>query len=81
MEVVALMHLAGMQPPFQNFMGKLVRRHQRKIAREGKQQHRVNPRGFQQPQLFRQRSQQLQSVIGRKMRAGCGSKVTTTECP
>ena len=63
-EVVAFVNFTGMQTLFQNFMGKLVRRHQRKIAREGKQQNRVDSGGFEQAQFFRQRSQQLQAVIG-----------------
>jgi len=45
-------------------MSKLVRRHERKIAREGKQQNRVNASSFEQPQFFRKRSQQLEIVIG-----------------
>ncbi len=56
-EVVAFVNFAGVQAPFQNFMGELVRRHQRKIAREGKQHHRVDPGRFEQAQFFRKRSQ------------------------
>jgi Skp family chaperone for outer membrane proteins len=80
-KVIAFVNLARMQALLQNFMRKLARRHQRKIAREGKQQNRIHSSGLQQPQLFRKRSQQFQILIGTQMRAGCGSNVTTTECP
>ena len=63
-EVVALVHFAGMQAPLQNLMGKLMRCHQRKIAREGKQQNRVDAGSFEQAQFFWKRSQQFQILIG-----------------
>src|ERR1039458_6891309 len=71
-EVVAFVNLAGMQALLQNFMGKLVRRHQRKIAREGEQQNRVDAGGFQQAQFLRSRSQQFQVVIGTQDAGGVG---------
>ncbi len=45
-------------------MSKLMRRHQRKIARERQQQNRIDSSSFQQPQLFRERGKQFQTVIG-----------------
>src|ERR1035441_9094561 len=54
-EVVAFMNFAGMQPLLQNSMSKLVRRHEREIAREGKEQDRIDTGGFQQTQFFRKR--------------------------
>jgi len=63
-ESYTLRELHGHAAAVSEFHGQTGAASSAKIAREGKQQHRVNPRGFQQPQLFRQRSQQLQSVIG-----------------
>jgi hypothetical protein len=73
-EVVAFVNFPGMKPLLKNFMGKLVRRHQRKIAREGEQQDRIDAGGFQESQLFRKRSQQLQVVIGPQDAGGVGIK-------
>src|SRR5208282_3229163 len=69
-EVVAFVNFTGMQALFQNFMSKLMRRHQRKIAREGKQQNRVDAGGFEQPQFLRKWGQQLEIVIGTQDASG-----------
>src|SRR5208282_2586515 len=71
-EVVAFVDFPGMQALLQDFMGKLVRRHQRKIARKREQQDRVDPGGFQQAQFFRKRSQQFQVVTGTQDAGGMG---------
>ena len=55
-------------------MGKLVRRHERKIAREREQQNRVDARRFQQAQFFRKRSQKFQVVIGTQNAGWVGLK-------
>ncbi len=64
-----------MQFLFQDALGELPRRHQRKIAPERQDQHGINARGFEQAQFLRQRSKQLQSGVGaqdaRRMRLEC----------
>src|ERR1700722_13230315 len=63
-EVVPLMNFTRLQALLQNVVGELMRRHQRKVARKGKQQNRIDAGTSQKLKLFRQRSQQLQIVIG-----------------
>ncbi len=45
-------------------MGKRLRRHERKIARERKQQNSIQASGLQQAQFLRSRREQLQSGVG-----------------
>src|ERR1017187_5171089 len=65
-KVIPLVNLAGMEMFFQDVVGKLVRRHQRKIACEGQHQNRVESGGLEQAEFLRSRSQEFKCVIGSK---------------
>ena len=52
MKVEAFVYLARLQTCFQDVMGKRLRRHERKIARERKQQNSIQASGFQQAQFL-----------------------------
>src|SRR4029077_19413635 len=62
-KVVALMDFAGAQSFLQNLVGKLVRSHQRQVARERKEQDGVNSGRGQQPQFLRRRGEKLKSGV------------------
>src|ERR1700690_2424702 len=65
-EVISLMHLARVEMFLENVMRKLVRSHERKIARKRQQQNRVQLGGLQQPKFSRGWRQQFESVVGTK---------------
>ena len=72
MKVVAFVHFASTQLFLQNFFSELAWGHQRKIASEGKQQHRVQPAGLEQTQLFRSGRNQLQPRVRPQNACGMG---------
>ena len=63
MKVVAFVHFASVQLLLQDFFRELARSHQRKIASEGQQQHRVQPAGLEQAQFFRSGRDQLEPGV------------------
>src|SRR5258708_258689 len=58
-EVEPFVHFARMQLLLKNPLRKLPGSHQREIAPEGQQQHRVNARAFKPAQFFGSRREQL----------------------
>ena len=60
-KVVAFVNFARVQFSLQNAFRKLPRRHKRKIAPEGQQQHGVNSRAFEPAQFLGSRGEQFQS--------------------
>src|SRR5215470_4266876 len=57
-EIESLVHLARVQMLFQNVVSELVWCQQREIAREGQQQHGIEPGGFEQANSFWSRRKQ-----------------------
>src|SRR5215469_7641013 len=63
MEVVSLVYLDRLQSLFQDAMCELMRSHQRQVARERQQQHRIDPRLLQESKFLRCWSQQLEGTV------------------
>ena len=57
------MHFAGVQLLCEDLFRKLPRSHQRKIAPERQEQHRVQAAGLEQAQFFRSRGDQLKPGV------------------
>jgi len=62
-KVVAFVYFSSTQMFLQNFLGKLARGHQGKIASERKHKHCVQPAGLKQAQLFGSWRNQLQPGV------------------
>jgi hypothetical protein len=64
MKVVAFVNFPRLQSLLQNIVRKMMRRHERKIAREGKQQDGIDPGFAQKAKFFGQGTDQLEIGIG-----------------